>query len=108
MTSFVLRSIVILIIYAFCASMLVAVADSKDATSNNECYFYYRNHYLTREPHKAIATSGGRALCSGNTSFGFSTGRGTKQDAIGIALEECRQAAKRVKRTEACKIIDAK
>ena len=72
------------------------------------CKSAYTNKYLNKPLHKAMATSGGRAPSrSMEMSCGWAFGYATKEQAMKLALGDCRRADKNYKRRGDCKIVYA-
>lgn len=70
------------------------------------CKSVYINKYLNKPLHKAMATSGGRPPSSSmEMSCGWAFGYATKQQAVKLALGDCRRADRNYKRRGDCKII---
>ncbi len=96
---------------SFAASLIVIsslIVTSEVKAKPLSCKSAYMNKYLNKPLHKAIATSGGRPPSSSmEMSCGWAFGYATKQQAVKLALGDCRRADRNYKRRGDCKIIHA-
>ncbi len=94
------------------AALLIAAANlivvSDVAAKPLSCKEVYINKYLNKPLHKALATSGGRLPSSSmEMQCGWAVGYPTKQQAMKLALGDCRRADRNYKRKGDCKIVFA-
>lgn len=87
---------------------LILMVSSDTVAKPLSCKSIYTAKYLNKPLHKAMATSGGRAPSSSmEMSCGWAFGYATKQEAVKLALSDCRRADKNYKRRGDCKIVYA-
>ena len=94
------------------AALLIAAANLAvvpEATARPlSCKEVYISKYLNKPLHKALATSGGRMPSSSmEMQCGWAFGYPTKQQAMKLALGDCRRADRNYKRKGDCKILYA-
>jgi hypothetical protein len=93
---------------AFLIASTSLVALSEATAKPLSCKSVYMNKYLSKPLHKAMATSGGRPPSSSmEMSCGWAFGYLTKQQAMKLALGDCRRADRNFKNRRDCKIIYA-
>jgi hypothetical protein len=94
------------------AAILVAVTSltllPESIAKPLSCKSVYTSKYLNKPLHKAMATSGGRPPSSSfEMSCGWAFGYQTKQQAMKIALHDCRMADRNYRNRRDCKIVYA-
>ncbi len=88
--------------------ILSLIVTSEAMAKPLSCKSAYITKYLNKPLHKAMATSGGRPPSSSmEMSCGWAFGYATKQQAVKLALGDCRRADKNYKRRGDCKIVYA-